>query len=114
MSQKKSLFSMLNLTNKVHRDGFDLSRRNCFSSKVGELLPVATVECIPGDSFKIKTTSFTRTVPCQTAAFTRINEYFDWFFVPYRLLYTTFNQEVLQLTGQNQLKANSVDRKSVV
>lgn len=107
MANKKNLFSMLNLTNKVHRDGFDLSHRNCFSAKVGELLPVSVIECLPGDSFKIKTSSFTRTVPCQTSAFTRIYEYYDWFFVPYRLLQRSFNQDILQVGNNNPISARS-------
>lgn len=107
MANKKNLFSMLNLNNKVHRDGFDLSHRNCFSAKVGELLPVSVIECLPGDSFKIKTSSFTRTVPCQTSAFTRIYEYYDWFFVPYRLLQRSFNQDILQVGNNNPISARS-------
>ena len=107
MANKQNLFSMLNLTNKVHRDGFDLSHRNCFSAKVGELLPVSVIECLPGDSFKIKTSSFTRTVPCQTSAFTRIYEYYDWFFVPYRLLQRSFNQDILQVGNNNPISARS-------
>lgn len=107
MANKQNLFSMLNLNNKVHRDGFDLSHRNCFSAKVGELLPVSVIECLPGDSFKIKTSSFTRTVPCQTSAFTRIYEYYDWFFVPYRLLQRSFNQDILQVGNDNPISARS-------
>jgi hypothetical protein len=107
MANKQNLFSMLNLNNKVHRDGFDLSHRNCFSAKVGELLPVSVIECLPGDSFKIKTSSFTRTVPCQTSAFTRIYEYYDWFFVPYRLLQRSFNQDILQVGNENPISARS-------
>lgn len=107
MANKQNLFSMLNLNNKVHRDGFDLSHRNCFSAKVGELLPVSVIECLPGDSFKIKTSSFTRTVPCQTSAFTRIYEYYDWYFVPYRLLQRSFNQDILRVGDDNPISARS-------
>lgn len=107
MANKQNLFSMLNLNNKVHRDGFDLSHRNCFSAKVGELLPISVIECLPGDSFKIKTSSFSRTVPCQTSAFTRIYEYYDWFFVPYRLLQRSFNQDILQVGNNNPISARS-------
>lgn len=107
MSVKKNLFSMLNLSNKVHRDAFDLSHRNCFSAKVGELLPISVTECLPGDSFKVKTNSFTRSVPCQTAAFTRIYEYYDWFFVPFRLLQRSFNQDILLLNNENPVSASS-------
>lgn len=110
MSIKKNLFSMLNLKNKVHRDAFDLSHRNCFSAKVGELLPISVTECLPGDSFKVKTNSFTRSVPCQTAAFTRIYEYYDWFFVPFRLLQRSFNQDILLLNNENPVSASSTSQ----
>ena len=101
---------MLNLKNHVSRNGFDLSHRNIFSASVGELLPVSVIECLPGDNFKIKTNSFTRTVPVQTASFTRIKEYFDWFFVPYRLLHRSFNQDILQLQNENPISADGPTR----
>lgn len=101
---------MLNLKNHVSRNGFDLSHRNIFSASVGELLPVSVIECLPGDNFKIKTSSFTRTVPVQTASFTRIKEYFDWFFVPYRLLNRSFNQDILQLKNDNPISADGPTR----
>lgn len=101
---------MLNLKNHVSRNGFDLSHRNIFSASVGELLPVSVIECLPGDNFKIKTSSFTRTVPVQTASFTRIKEYFDWFFVPYRLLNRSFNQDILQLKNENPISADGPTR----
>ena len=101
---------MLNLKNHVSRNGFDLSHRNIFSASVGELLPVSVIECLPGDNFKIKTSSFTRTVPVQTASFTRIKEYFDWFFVPYRLLNRSFNQDILQLQSENPISADGPTR----
>lgn len=101
---------MLNLKNHVSRNGFDLSHRNIFSASVGELLPVSVIECLPGDNFKIKTSSFTRTVPVQTASFTRIKEYFDWFFVPYRLLNRSFNQDILQLQNENPISADGPTR----
>ena len=35
-----NIMSLKNVRNKASRNGFDLSRRTCFTSKVGELLPV--------------------------------------------------------------------------
>jgi len=78
---------MASLQNKPSRNGFDLSRKNAFTAKVGELLPVMTQEVIPGDKFKINAEWFTRTRPVQTSAFTRIREYYDFYFVPSRLLW---------------------------
>lgn len=87
-----NLMSMKNLKNKVHRNGFDLSRRNLFTAKVGELLPVCVIPTLPGDSHKIRTNFESRSLPVNTAAFTRIKEYYDWFFVPYDILWDKFNQ----------------------
>lgn len=102
-----NIMSMVKLQNKPSRNGFDLSRKVAFSSKISELIPVECIECIPGDSFKIKKQHFTRTLPVNTAAFTRIREYYDWFFVPTNLLWDKFNTFVTQMTDNNQ-KAQSI------
>lgn len=101
-----NLFSLKKLQNKPSRTGFDLSRKNVFSAKVGELLPVACIECIPGDKFNIETQHFTRTRPVNTAAYTRIREYYDWFFVPTNLLWNKFNSFVTQMTDNGQHAQN--------
>lgn len=86
MARSNKLFKDLDISNKVSRNGFDLSHSVKFTAKVGELLPIMHRTVMPGDNFRINLESFTRTKPVNTAAFTRINEYFDFFFVPYRLL----------------------------
>ncbi len=97
-----NVMSLKKLRNQVSRNGFDLSRKNIFSAKVGELLPVLTMECIPGDKFKINLKNFTRTQPVNTAAYTRLREYFDFFFVPTELLWHKYNTWVSQMVDNNQ------------
>ena len=88
--------------NKVHRSTFDLSRRNLFTSKIGELLPVFCEEVIPGDDFKVNMQHFSRSMPVQTAAFTRLRENIQFFFVPYTSLYYRFRECMQNMTkGQN-------------
>lgn len=94
--------SMVKLQNKVSRNGFDLSRKNAFTAKVGELLPVACIEVLPGDSANLDIQHFTRTRPVNTAAYTRIREYFDWFFVPSNLIWNKFNTNVTQMLRNGQ------------
>lgn len=106
-----NIMSMVKLQNKPSRNGFDLSRKVAFSAKVAELLPVETIECIPGDKFKIRKQHFTRTMPVNTAAYTRIREYYDWYFVPTNLLWNKFNTFVSQMTDNN-MKAQSIDESS--
>ena len=76
--------------NHVSRNAFDLSHRRIYSSKLGEILPCLVQDCLPGDKFKIKASSFTRTAPLNEAAFARMKQYYNFYFVPYRLLFRDF------------------------
>lgn len=106
-----NVMSMKSIKNKPHRDGFDLSRKFAFSAKLGELLPVFVEDVMPGDKFKINADWFTRTQPVTSPAYTRFGEYFDFFFVPYHLLWRYFPQFIIQTNDDNwatgiQSKAN--------
>lgn len=91
-----SIMNQKDVRNNVHRSGFDLSRRVCFTAKVGELLPINWMPVLPGDKIDIDLNSFGRTAPLQTATFGRIREYYDVFFVPYRLLWKDFPEWIIQ------------------
>lgn len=82
-----NVMSLKHLSNHVSRSGFELSRRNLFTAKIGELLPVCAIETIPGGHYRGQLDAFSRTQPLESSANTRIQEYYDWFFVPYRLLW---------------------------
>lgn len=97
-----NIMSMVKLKNHTSRNAFDIGRKNAFTAKVGELLPVACIECLPGDNIKAKVQHFTRTMPVNTAAYTRLREYYDWFFVPTNLLWNKFNTFVTQMTNNVQ------------
>ena len=107
-----NVMSLKQIKNKPNRSAFDLSQRKLFTAKVGELLPVFTKEVIPGDKFKLKLNSFTRTQPVNTAAYTRIKEYYDWFFVPYRLLWRYFPQFITDTQSSNPQFAKSLTSAS--
>ena len=96
-----NVMSMKSIKNKPHRDGFDLSRKFAFSAKLGELLPVFVEDVMPGDKFKINADWFTRTQPVTSPAFTRFGEYYDFFFVPYHLMWRYFPQFVIQTNDNN-------------
>ena len=85
------------LQNHVHRAGFDISSKNVFSAKCGELLPVYWDLGLPGCTYDIDIQYFTRTRPVQTAAYTRIREYFDFYAVPIDLLWKSFDASVIQM-----------------
>lgn len=97
-----NIMSLKSIRNKPSRNGFDLSFKKNFTAKAGELLPVMVKEVLPGDTFKINLKAFTRTQPVNTAAFARIREYYDFFFVPYDLLWNKSNTVLTQMYDNPQ------------
>ncbi len=96
-----SLFQFKDIRNKPNRSGFDLSKRVLFTSKVGEILPVYCKPTLPGDKWHINLQSFTRTQTVQSSAFTRIKEHLDFFFVPYHVLWRSFQDSFTQITDSS-------------
>jgi hypothetical protein len=81
----------------VHRSSFDLSSKKLFTAKVGEILPCYWQIAIPGTKYRISSDWFTRTVPVNTAAYTRIKEYYDFYAVPLRLISRALPQAFTQM-----------------
>lgn len=98
MANRSNLMGLHGLKNKTSRNSFDLSHRNLFTAKIGELLPCAVFEMNPGDTISLDSSYFTRTAPLETAAFTRLRENVQFFFVPYSLLWKYFNSQVMNIT----------------
>lgn len=112
MANRSNIMGLHGLKNKTSRNSFDLSHRNLFTAKVGELLPCFVQEVNPGDSIKLDSSYFTRTAPLQTAAFTRLRENVQYFFVPYQCLWKYFESQVRNMTknangGDISMIANS-------
>lgn len=99
---------MSNLQNHPHRSGFDIGRKNAFTAKVGELLPVYWDISMPGDKYKFDVEYFTRTQPVETSAYTRLREYFDFYAVPLRLLWKSAPSVLTQMQDINQIQALSL------
>lgn len=103
-----SYTGMSNLQNHPHRSGFDIGRKNAFTAKVGELLPVYWDISMPGDKYKFNVEYFTRTQPVETSAYTRMREYFDFYAVPLRLLWKSAPSVLTQMQDINQIQALSL------
>ena len=82
----------------THRSSFDLSSKKLFTAKVGEILPCYWQIAIPDTKYRISSDWFTRTVPVNTAAYTRIKEYYDFYAVPLRLISRALPQAFTQVT----------------
>ncbi len=100
--KRSSIVGFHNIKNKVSRNAFDLSHRHMFTAQVGELLPIFVQWCNPNETFKLGYNGFSRTQPLQTAAFTRLKENVQYFFVPFQSLWKYFEQQANNMvSGQS-------------
>ena len=63
---------------KQPRNAFKMSYHENFTSPVGQIIPCHVQDVCPGDYVKLDVKSFSRTVPCNTAAFARMTEHVDF------------------------------------
>lgn len=92
----------------THRSSFDLSSKKLFTAKVGEILPCYWQIAIPGTKYRISSDWFTRTVPVNTAAYTRIKEYYDFYAVPLRLISRALPQAFTQMSDYMTSAASNI------
>lgn len=111
MSKDSNIMGFHSVKNKPHFNTFNLDRRNLFTAKVGQLLPIFCEEVIPGDQIKIDMQHFSRSMPVQTAAFTRLKENIQFFFVPYTALWS-FYREAMKNVPTNQAGLSNSMRAS--
>lgn len=97
-----NLFNLKDIRNHPRRSAFDLSSKVAFSAKSGELLPIKWYFTMPGDKFTLKRQHFTRTQPVNTSAYTRIREYYDWFWVPLHSLWRNAPEVISQMQSNVQ------------
>jgi hypothetical protein len=108
-----SLFNLKDVRNHPRRSAFDLSSKVAFSAKTGELLPIKWYFTMPGDKFTLKRQHFTRTQPVNTSAYTRIREYYDWFWVPLHLLWRNAPEVISQMQSNVQHSASGTSALSL-
>lgn len=101
MSKDSNIMGFHSIKNKAHFNTFNLDRRNLFSAKIGQLLPIFCEEVMPGDEIHINMQHFSRSMPVQTAAFTRLKENIQFFFVPYTSLWS-FYRDAMKNVPTNQ------------
>ena len=92
----------------THRSSFDLSSKKLFTVKIGEILPCYWQIAIPGTKYRISSDWFTRTVPVNTAAYTRIKEYYDFYAVPLRLISRALPQAFTQMSDYMTSAASNI------
>lgn len=98
----------------THRSSFDLSSKKLFTAKIGEILPCYWQIAIPGTKYRISSDWFTRTVPVNTAAYTRIKEYYDFYAVPLRLISRALPQAFTQMSDYMTSASSSTTNTSAL
>lgn len=92
---KQSVFNLNTLKAHPERNAFDLSHNDVFSCAPGMLLPISCTEVLPNEHYEINPQIFLRTMPLNSAAFVRMRQHVEFFFVPMRVLCRQFNQFVV-------------------
>lgn len=116
---RNKIMGYTQLKNDPKRNAFDLSHRHMFTSQIGELLPIGCYWANPNETFKIGYNGLTRTDSLQTAAFTRLRENIQYYFVPFQSLWRYFEQQYNNMkkgdAGQNISQiAKSSTEESVI
>lgn len=89
MAQK--LFGLNKPNTNLKKNVFDLSATNKFTLSAGMLVPCLVRELNPGEKVELSLASITRAQPLNTAAFVRMNQYYHAFFVPYKQLWSPWD-----------------------
>lgn len=92
---KENVFNLNVARAHLDRNAFDLSHNDVFSCAPGMLLPISSTEVLPNEHFEINPQIFLRTMPLNSAAFVRMRQHIEFFFVPMRVLCRQFNQFVV-------------------
>ena len=87
----KNLFNSIKL-NKPKRNSFDLTHDVKLSASMGNLTPILTMECVPGDKFNIGCESLIRFAPLIAPVMHRMDVTMHYFFVPNRLLWDNWEK----------------------
>lgn len=95
---------------KLGRSSFDMSKDIKFTSSVGQLLPIYFDYLSYGDKVKIGSTIFSRTKPLATPAMVSIEQKVDYFFVPFKQLYSSFDN---LMTNINNFSSNFINTDKV-
>ena len=88
-----SIFSKVAMPRPAHNT-FDLSHSRKFSMSIGKITPISVMECVPGDSFNIKTHQLLRFAPLIAPVMHQSSVYCHFFFVPNRILWDNWEEYI--------------------
>lgn len=109
-----SLFGLNKPNTNLRKNVFDLSEKTLFSLSAGMLLPCFVRELNPGEKVQLHVSALTRTQPLNTAAFVRTRQYYHWFFVPFKQLWTYWDNFYNGVDYRQSALMRSSGKKSLV
>lgn len=122
---KQNLFNSIQLK-KPKKNSFDLSHDVKLSASMGNLTPILTLECVPGDKFNLGCESVIRFAPMIAPIMHRVDVTMHYFFVPNRIIWSNwekfitdansgivppfFKSEVFEPANQAPIYGNGADK----
>jgi hypothetical protein len=88
---KPNLFNSIKLQ-RPKKNVFDLTHDVKLSAEMGNLTPILTLECVPGDKFDIGCESLIRFAPMIAPVMHRMDVSMHYFFVPNRILWDNWEK----------------------
>jgi len=87
----KNLFNSIKLQ-RPKKNVFDLTHDVKLSADMGNLTPILTLECVPGDKFELRCESLIRFAPMIAPVMHRMDVTMHYFFVPNRILWSNWEK----------------------
>jgi len=87
----KNLFNSVKMT-KPQKNVFDLTHDVKLSANMGNLTPILTMECVPGDKVDLSCESMIRFAPMVAPVMHRMDVTMHYFFVPNRILWDNWEK----------------------
>lgn len=101
-------------SNKPNRNSFDLSHSNNLTCNFGQLIPVACIPTIPGDTFRINTAFALRFMPTVFPVQTKCRAYIHFFYQRNKNLFPDFKDYIAGNKSSTLPTTGSVSPQTIV
>jgi len=91
----QNIFNSIQL-NKPKKNVFDLTHDVKLSTNMGQLTPILTLECVPGDKFDLSCESLIRFAPMIAPVMHRMDVTMHYFFVPNRIVWPNWEKYITE------------------
>lgn len=96
----QNIFNSIQL-NKPKKNVFDLTHDVKLSTNMGQLTPILTLECVPGDKFDLSCESLIRFAPMIAPVMHRMDVTMHYFFVPNRITWPNWEKFITEHNSEH-------------